>query len=280
MKNTKKYIAILIAIFVFLELSLIFGEYDLDIWVKYGNAESAFGLTMEIIGELVAPLLFAVSGIIIAIYYQSQANGEKRKNGKIYFAIGCIVAGLGYSIYVLTTRGLNIFVSAGCIIGVGVFFAIMLALIKKVDANRLFQLYCVAVTTIMYCVAVLVVINIFKITWGRVRPRELANHYVDFTPFYLPQGITGHRSFPSGHTSNATILYVITMFVPLVKKKISKVLLYVIPAIWIIVMAYSRVICGAHFASDVLYGATISIITFYIVKSLSVRYIAKQLSKE
>ncbi len=280
MKNTKKYIAILLSMFVLIELSLVFGAYDLDIWMKYGDAESKFGLTMEVLGELVAPVMFALSGMIIAIYYQSQSDGEKRKHGKVYLGTIFIVAGLGYSIYVITARGLNIYVSIGCLMVLALFSIIMFSIIKKADANRLFQLYCIAVTTIMYCVAVLVVINIFKISWGRVRPRELSAHFAEFTTFYLPQGINGNRSFPSGHTSNATILYVITMFVPLVKKKISKILLYVIPIIWIIVMAYSRVICGAHYASDVLYGATISIITFYVVKALAVRYIAKTLANE
>lgn len=267
MKKTRNLIPIISSFIILILLSFIFGKYDLQIFLKYGNIQSSFGLTMEILGELVAPLLFTLSGSIMFIHYKSIKDTNIRNYKKfITFSLICIIVGLLYSAFVLTTRGLNIFVSICFIIFIGVFYAIMFSIFKKIDSDKLNFIFKIAITTIIYCLAVLVVINIFKIFWGRVRPRHLVNDLTKFSPFYLPQGINGNRSFPSGHTSNATILYVITMFAPVLKRKLSKILIYSFPVLWIIIMAYSRVICGAHFASDVLYGATISIITFYITK--------------
>lgn len=43
---------------------------------------------------------------------------------------------------------------------------------------------------------------------------------------------------------------------------------YIVPGVWIVTMAASRVLVGAHYASDVLFGAAISIALFYLVRWL------------
>lgn len=270
MTKLKKFLAIVMPLLILSSLSVLFAFTDLDIWQTYGNPKSNFGLTMEILGELVAPFLFVISGIIIILYNNNESAPLKHKRLNISLGCGCIAIGIGYSIYLLLK--LSTLVSIIFMALTAIMFSVIVVSLKKIDTYKLSSFFQIAITAIFYCIAVLIVINIFKISWGRVRPREMQN-LSQFTAWYLPQGINGNRSFPSGHTANATILYVLTMFAPLVKSKLSKISLYVIPILWIIVMATSRVIVGAHFASDVLYGATISIITFYIVKHFSLKYI-------
>ncbi|WMJ23922.1 phosphatase PAP2 family protein [Paludicola sp. MB14-C6] len=275
MTNAKKYVAILLSGFVLFELSLLFGITDYNIFLNISNQQSVFGNIMEILGELVAPYLFALSGIILALYYNSQPSDYEGKTYKAILGIVYMIAGIGYSIIVLN-RFHNFWYSLIGIVITGVLFTITIYLFKKLSPQRLFQLYCIALTAIVYMISVLIIINIIKVFWGRVRPRDLET-VADFTPWYKPNGITGNRSFPSGHTANAAILYIITMFAPLTKKKPVKVLLYTVSILWIVFMAFSRVYFGAHFASDVLYGATISIIIFYLSKYFTLRYIAKSL---
>ena len=274
MTNAKKILAISLSLCSLLLLSILFAITDLNIWQTLEKSVSSFwfsfGTTMEILGELVAPFLFAISGIIIVLYYNVQTQEIKHKQLKIYSGFGCMVIGIGYSIYVFLK--LDILSCILCIILTGIMFYFIYKSLIKMNSNRLFEFYQIALTAIFYCIAVLIVINLFKIPWGCVRPRDMKD-ISQFSVWYLPQGINGNRSFPSGHTANATVLFVITMFTPLVKKRLSKVLLYVIPIIWIIIMATCRIIIGAHFASDVLYGGTISIILFYIVKHYSLKYI-------
>lgn len=273
MTNARKVLTIVLAAFVFIELAILFAAKDLNIWLSFGAPDSAWGLGMEVLGELVAPFIFVISGIVMSLYFNTQPDNEvKHKMLKVYTGLLFVVVGLGYSVLVLLR--LEKWLAFVCILITGVLFYFVIRLLKNVDHGRLFQLYCIALTAIVYCVAVLIFINIFKMLWGRVRPRELIS-LEEFTPWYLPQGINGNRSFPSGHTANATILYIITMFAPIASKKLTKILLYVIPAVWILTMAISRVLVGAHYASDVLFGAAISIGIFYIVKRFTVRYIAK-----
>lgn len=277
MINVKKTIALLFSLFVLFELSLLFGEFDLEIWVNFGNPESAFGLLMEVLGESIAPMLFSLSGLVLFTYYQAQPDYEAHKKAKAALGIVFSFAGIIYCTYRISSLSFLacvIFFAACCGLFIGLAF-----LLRKMSPQKLFQLYCIAITTVFYCILVLIIINIFKVLWGRVRPRELTD-YSQFSKFYIPQGINGYRSFPSGHTANATVLFVITMFAPICKNKFGKALLYIIPILWIIVMATSRVLFGAHYASDVLYGAAFSIIIFYISKYLAVRYIAKTLSSE
>lgn len=277
MSKTKKYLAILVAAFLLFELSVIFGEYDLDIWLGIGNTSSKFGVLMETVGELVAPLMCAACGVILSVYYYIQTDSYKNKKAKVSFSTAIVAIGLGYSVFLLMSRDLEVWIRAVALILIALLYAGIIFVIKQLGEERMFQLYCIALTIVIYSIVILILINAVKICWGRIRPRDLIE-YAQFTPFFDPQGVTGNRSFPSGHTANASILYAITMFAPLVKNKLGKIALYVVPILWILMMALSRVIVGAHFASDVLYGAGLSILTFYIVKKLTLYGIERSIS--
>lgn len=104
-------------------------------------------------------------------------------------------------------------------------------------------------------------VSLVKIFWGRIRFRDLTGYYSDFTPWYLPQGITGSQSFPSGHAAMGFMLIVLFVFFadkPFYKRFIIKGLIIS----WALTVCTSRVIIGAHFTSDVLFGAFAMIIAY------------------
>jgi membrane-associated phospholipid phosphatase len=79
----------------------------------------------------------------------------------------------------------------------------------------------------------------------------------------LPQGITGSDSFPSGHAAMGWML--LALLILLVnKKQWIKSSALVIIFLWGIVLALSRIVIGAHYASDVLFGSFFIIITFLL----------------
>jgi membrane-associated phospholipid phosphatase len=102
-----------------------------------------------------------------------------------------------------------------------------------------------------------------KYFWGRVRFRELDAAFSLFTPWYLPQGITGSDSFPSGHAAMGFILLPLIIFL-MNKKEWLKISVLILIIIWAVSLALSRVAIGAHFASDVLFGAFFIIMTFIL----------------
>lgn len=100
-----------------------------------------------------------------------------------------------------------------------------------------------------------------KIFWGRIRFRDLAENYSNFTPWYMPNGITGNDSFPSGHAAMSFLLIVLFVFF-MDKAFYKRIILKGLIISWGIVVCASRVVIGAHFTSDVLFGAMIMIVIY------------------
>ncbi len=93
-----------------------------------------------------------------------------------------------------------------------------------------------------------------KIFWGRVRFRDIDPMFTNFTNWYIPNGITGNESFPSGHTAMG---FVLLSYIILFRDKnlFVRNSVYVFILGWAIAVAASRVIIGAHFLSDVIVGS-------------------------
>lgn len=272
-KKIKRNLLLVLLGLVAFELALLFAVTDLNIWLAIGNVNAPFAIFMEVIGELAAPILLIVCGMVISFYFKTQLS-DPHHTQKFYVGLVCIAGGQGYCL--LTYFKLNVWYAIICVIVNALLLFFFFTLLKKLNEGRLFQLYCVAITAIIYGVIVLITITIIKECWGRVRPREMVD-VAEFTRFYLPQGFTGSRSFPSGHVSNACIIYTITMLAPLFKKLWAKILIYALPIIWILLMAINRVVIGAHFASDTLFAIIISITLFYIIKPIVIRKIGENL---
>lgn len=97
---------------------------------------------------------------------------------------------------------------------------------------------------------------------------------------------TFFSSFPSGHTCGAGITYT-CMFIPFYLEKMNtkkyKWLFMVFPILITGIVGFSRIVMGAHYLSDVLFGGTItficSLISFIIVFKI-LKYIKKETKKE
>ncbi len=117
----------------------------------------------------------------------------------------------------------------------------------------------------MFFYGYLVTIQPLKIFWGRIRFRDLAENYSNFTAWYIPNGITGNQSFPSGHAAMGFILMALFVFV-MDKSFLKRIFFKGIVISYAIAVCISRVIIGAHYTSDVLFGAMIMIISFLLIK--------------
>jgi membrane-associated phospholipid phosphatase len=115
----------------------------------------------------------------------------------------------------------------------------------------------------------LLFVQIFKILCGRVRFRNLEVGFTNFTPWFLPPGPSlDHQSFPSGHTAMSW------MFLPLliaVKDREIKdpyrIVVTVLVIGWGLFVGLSRIVVGAHYASDVLFSTGMAaIVTILLYK--------------
>lgn len=115
------------------------------------------------------------------------------------------------------------------------------------------------------------VLIIFKTFWGRVRFTDLSDNLSEFTPWYQPNGITGHKSFFSGHVTSSCILTVLWLAPVIfkIKNRFVTILLFTIPIVWTLAMMYARIVVGAHYLSDTVFAVVsytvLTILTMHIL---------------
>lgn len=116
----------------------------------------------------------------------------------------------------------------------------------------------------MFFYGYLFVIQPLKHLWGRMRFRELAEGYADFTAWYIPNGINGNQSFPSGHAAMGFMMFSLFVFAA-DKSFYKRIFLKGIIISWAIAVCISRVVVGAHFTSDVLFGGFIILVSYLLL---------------
>ncbi|MGN1148298.1 MAG: phosphatase PAP2 family protein [Lachnospiraceae bacterium] len=157
---------------------------------------------------------------------------------------------------------------------IGIAMAVIAVVIAaKVPEDKKREAVSFAITALIYFVLVLIVMNSLKTVWGRMRFREMTDPLVQFTPWYQICARGGfsdvYASFPSGHSMNSAaviLLLLFPQFMPRLvgKEKILKAIVYV----WIVLVGSSRIMMGAHFASDVTVGILLSLLLFELVRTV------------
>jgi len=109
-------------------------------------------------------------------------------------------------------------------------------------------------------------VQAFKTLWGRVRFRDLEQGFSNFSPWYLPQGMPGNRSFPSGHTALAWML--LPAFLLCGRSPLLRRLCLASSVVWGITVGLGRITIGAHYTSDVLFASLLTTVPFMILLRL------------
>lgn len=81
------------------------------------------------------------------------------------------------------------------------------------------------------------------------------------------------KSFPSGHSTVAFLLPVLLGYLPMFFKRLKKyqIPLFCLGAAYAFVIAYSRMMVGAHYLSDVSCGGLITMVTFCVINEIFIR---------
>ncbi len=265
----RQYKIIFLLLFLFwIILAVIFGIFDLEISKNVVNQSSGWAKFLEDYG-MVPGILVIIGGIFI--YYSSikqKASIWSYIQKVIFFLVssGLIFYLFDILLGQIASDHLITYLIISFAISIAIF--ILLHLRKQVQNVTviIFAKTVVGTTLFGYVLCVQVV----KYIWGRVRFRELDTAFSQFTPWYLPQGLTGSDSFPSGHAAMGWIL--LPLLILLVnKKQWMKYSAIVIIFLWGVTLALSRVVIGAHYSSDVLFGSFFIIITFLVSSKIHYR---------
>lgn len=136
------------------------------------------------------------------------------------------------------------------------FISFIPAFKEKLEPTRKYSSYVLIVALI----GSLVLARFLKIFFARPRPGDVLNGEFAFAPLFafgdwdiLEAFSSG--SFCSGHTATAGILFTIPFIFYYKNNKKLTIILYSILIVYVILMGLGRVVHGAHWASDTLYGA-------------------------
>jgi len=248
--NIKKLTLIVIVIWVI--LAIIFGFYDLAISIAFVDENSLWGIFGKDYGE---PPGYGLIAVALATLIGGYIKDLKKQKIPSYLSI---VAGIIYLILgedeTDMTTGLFLIIPA--------IILIIITWNKDLSQYRSIS----AVITLLAIFYPLLFVQLTKLLAGRVRFRDLALDYSNFTPWFLPPGPSGNYSFPSGHTAMGW------MFLPLLitvkDRKIKDPLRIIITVLvigWGLFVGLSRIAVGAHYASDVLFSTgAATIITIFL----------------
>lgn len=249
----------LLVLAVFLDLPLSTAVYDQSNW---------FGRIGEAFGEFPAPAIALFSSIALIVTRDKKKALSKFGSwilGGLFAVLAALMAG------VLPFNYLDLSLIPGFVLA-PVYVVLAVLLIKRIPKESYPRLRKAAWVGLLTFIVSMVVINLIKMGWGRLRFRAMEESTAGFTPWYLPQGLASgeeFKSFPSGHVANAALILWITLvpsFYPAWQKHASK--LAIVAGAWIVLVAFSRIIMGAHFLSDVTAGFAITYLVFVLFNSV------------
>ena len=269
----KKSRAVLIILAVIWLLAVVAASvWDMDITRAVMNEHSLYGRTLEAAGEPPAILFTSFNLALMAAYFFKCTRLTHRDiTLGVLNLIGCVGTAIfatvktvkyvyGYMGY-STVPFLHIICAVCIAVAISALFVTIAVFMGEKGLKKYFD---TALHCVIAAVATFVIIWALKLVWGRVRPRQLTDTAL-FTPWYLPQWFTGYFSFPSGHTANATVIFSLAYylrFLPERRKWVGSTVVTLL-GVWTALVALSRVVVGAHFLSDVLFGAAVTVAIVY-----------------
>jgi membrane-associated phospholipid phosphatase len=232
-------------------LAIVFAFYDLQISIFVVNEASLWGNFGADYGEYPG---YAFIALGLSAYIGGYIKNIRAQKIPAYLAI--LYGGIMLSISLLDLNLRKIIEYIMIIVSVIIFILVN----WNTDLSKYRKIS--GIISFLGIINPLLFTQLVKLFWGRVRFRDLLMGYSNFTPWFFPQGITGEFSFPSGHTAMGW------MFLPLLVavqkrewKDPVKILTVILVLGWGIFVGLSRIVVGAHYASDVLFATGVAAVT-------------------
>ncbi len=239
-------------------LAIVFGFIDLEISKAIVNESSLWGNFGADYGEVPGYVLITIALVVLIGGYNPDLRIQKIPAYVIILiAIFVLISGI-----IFNSKDL-IFNAGGIVISLIIFIILTHDKDWKIYRN---------ISTIIIILTILnpiLFIRITKTLTGRVRYRDLAD-FSNYTPWFLPSGISGNQSFPSGHTSMSFMLIPLLILVREKKwRDPVKIIVILLVVGWALFVGLSRIVVGAHYASDVLFAAGMAVlITIILYKKI------------
>lgn len=251
-------------------LLILFTFTDLQISMAVA-VKPSFAKILEIVGEIPFTLLAACGSVLLVRFRDRKSilkNIAALIGGGVLFLLFSFMGGFMTWNYISRNFG-TIPTALAAVIGLLAAAAAIGIAMQVPEENRK-QALRYAATALLYFLIVIVIMNSLKTVWGRMRFREMTDPLNEFTRWYQICGRgkfdDAFASFPSGHSMNSAGVILMILLPDLIpalegKGKMLRIFAY----IWCVTIGFSRVLMGAHFASDVTVGVMLSLLIFEIL---------------
>lgn len=220
-----------------------------------------------VLGKIPAYFIFAFAGAVLA---KSASLKEKRYRTRLPLIMLYVIVTfmgsvmLGYSMVddIVTNKLVKLLITGILTL---LTMATVLSLVRLITADKINMLKKWAFTSLITIAVIIIAIAVIKISWGRVRYEDIVIGRGEFSPWYIPQGYTGSKSMPSGHVAlSACLFLLVPMFRALPNMRSVAVGMVFISIAFTVAVAFSRIMGGHHFLSDVTVAIMISYITISV----------------
>jgi len=258
--------ALWFGIIIFAVLAVIFAFTDWQISQTLYNPQAGWAHFMEAYGQLPGSFLGLLSGSILLRTYKIQKNA-KSNLGMIGLYLLTFFTAFGFFADAFGAQVGSVRVNLPLVLALPVAALILGQLIlRQVSFEAVSQYKNAAMVGLAVVIlGGIVTVWLFKIPWGRWTYRDIleTGNVALFMPWYLPQGNNGHHSFFSGHTA---LSFSVLSFILFLKKDHSvRSIVFAVLILWGIIGGMSRIVVGAHYASDVLFGAGETLLWFWVL---------------
>lgn len=239
-ENMKKYIipASLVIVLTFITF------FDLDISLALYEKGTLFGAFFKVTGYLPMIIMTAVSFKILGF-----------KKWPVLFdllSLTVLIAYMASAAYYINDHSMALLELTP------ILYVLIYMLASHIYGKDQNDAYKAAKWVLGYVIVAFAAGNILKIIWGRPRFYGMSDPLSEFRPWYLiaPLGLDDlHKSFPSLHTIEATMIFALIFY-----RKELKIngWAYIAMTGFVLLVGLSRIVEGAHFASDVFFGFLLS----------------------
>ena len=261
----------------FAALLAVASVFDLQISRVLSDGDSFFAQFFAVFGEYPAYLVLPVAGVVIF------HNNDLFEDARVRVAVCVLGAALSVGGWIFfgvqSTKLTDIPHLEGfaCVFGI-LLGALGLWLGSLIEREKMRRLFKFSVFAIAFTLASVVVMQVMKHIWCRMRYRDMLKVGSEdgFTPWYKimfgrEDAIEGgdYTSFPSGHTSSAAHIFLFAALcdvIPGWDKKGVRVGVNIGCTVFTAVVALSRIVANAHFLSDVLVGGYLTYLIFVALR--------------
>lgn len=260
--NKKERFYLLLAAFIWCGLVAVFTYGDLEFSQSLFDQNAGWAVWLERLGEFPGVLVAWMASEIILAY---GVLTQKRDAGQERYIVVGIIAVTIFTLYipmrlsyyfwdnqaVSFKKWLLMFTISGFTV---------IAIIKLISQGSLEEgkkIADKAMQALILFIIAIVAIHLLKGIWGRVRFRDMHGEYGLYTPWYTIQLKSSGNSFPSGHTSSAALTVLLIYILPMTKRW-QRNMVVMVSVGYTLIVAFSRIVVGAHFFTDTLFGMAIT----------------------